>query len=103
MSDTSNTEDQEELTGGCIASCHITKDGKPVGFMYRDKPEFSGDSGWRFMSGEETEHYTSNPDNAGIYDIDTITALDQSIIPFLDALDGTAFEKSGDSFIPLED
>jgi hypothetical protein len=35
--------------GSCLASDRITVDGSPVGFMYRESPDGSGDSGWRFF------------------------------------------------------
>jgi hypothetical protein len=45
--------------GACIASDHITVDGKRVGYMYREKPDGPPDSGWRFFSGEESQAYAS--------------------------------------------
>lgn len=49
--------------GGCIASDKITVEGLPVGFMYREEPEEGWDSGWRFLSGTETEEYIDDAEN----------------------------------------
>ena len=41
--------------GGCMATDKITVDGELVDFMYREQPDFDSDSGWRFLSGTETQ------------------------------------------------
>jgi hypothetical protein len=42
----------------------------------------------------------SDPDNHAIYDVNTIANYDLSIIPFLNAREGSAFEKTrgGETF-----
>jgi hypothetical protein len=91
--------------GGCFASDRIVVDGQPVGFMYREEQDFKGDGGWRYFSGSESDDYANNPENIGIYDVNTIANYDPSIIPFLDAPVGSAFEKSqdGTSFVAVTD
>lgn len=79
--------------GGCIASDMITREGRKVGFMYREATTRNADSGWRFMSGFESEEYASDLDNQGVYDVNTIANYDPDIIPLLDAPVGTAFER----------
>ena len=76
---------------GCLATDRITVDGCKVGYMYREKPDNSGDSGWRFFAGDEDDSYANNPENSGIYDLNTICNDDPEIIPFLRAPAGTAF------------
>lgn len=79
--------------------------------MYREDPDRDVDSGWRFMSGFEDEAYLNNPDNHGIYDVNTIANYDPDIIPFLDAPTGSAFEREGgvgplrevDDFVPPDE
>jgi hypothetical protein len=83
--------------GACFASDMITVDGHPVCFMYREMPDNEVDSGWRFMSGLESDEYVNNPENISIYDVNTIANYDPSIIPFLDSPAGSAFEKGGSS------
>jgi len=83
--------------GGCIATDMITVDGYPVRFMYREAPDNDVDSGWRFMSGFEDDTYMDAPANHAVYDVNTIANYDPSIIPFLDAPEGSAFEKAPES------
>ena len=79
--------------GACSATDKITVEGKDVGWMCRVEPETQDDSGWRFLAGDESHDYLDNPDNHGIYDVNTICNYDQSIIPFLHAAPGTAYER----------
>lgn len=79
--------------GGCFATDMITCDGRRVGFMYREEADFVVDSGWRFMSGYESDEYMNNADNLTVYDVNTIANYDPDIIPFLDAPIGSAFER----------
>lgn len=83
--------------GGCIATDMITVEGYPVRFMYREAPDNDADSGWRFMSGYEDDSYMNNPANHAVYDVNTIANYDASIIRFLDAPEGSAFEKTPES------
>ena len=80
--------------GSCFATDKITVEGYPVRFMYREAPDDGIDSGWRFMSGFEDDTYIENPNNLGIYDVNTIANCDPSIIPFLEAPEGSVFEKT---------
>ena len=91
--------------GGCIATDRITVDGLPVRFMYREAPDNRVDSGWRFMSGFEGAAYMDDAANHGAYDINTIANYDPSIIPFLDAPEGSVFERTPESecFVAVTD
>ncbi len=79
--------------GGCIASDKITVEGLPVRFMYREKIDNPQDSGWRFLSGTESDEYMDNPNNHAVYDVNTIANYDQSILPLLKSPIGSVFEK----------
>ena len=79
--------------GACFATDKITVEGYPVRFMYREEPDNDVDSGWRFMSGFESDEYMDNPDNHGIYDLNTIANYDPSIITLLDSDIGSVYEK----------
>lgn len=80
--------------GGCIATDRIIVDGEKVNFMYRQKPDNDIDSGWNFFSGiNEDDDYINNPDNLGVYDVNTIANYDPSIIPFLDSPVNSTFER----------
>jgi hypothetical protein len=82
-----------EGRGSCFASDRITVDGKPVGFMYRDPPRNDIDSGWTFLSGDETQEFLDDPGNLGLYDVNTIANYDATIIHYLDAPALSAFER----------
>ena len=79
--------------GSCFASDRITVDCMSVGFMYREPPDNSTDSGWRFFSGEETQEYADIPTNFELYDINTIANYDPEIVQYLDAPAYSAFER----------
>jgi hypothetical protein len=86
-----------EGQGACIATDMITVEGLKVGFMYRERPDNDIDSGWRFMAGHESREYMDNPDNHGIYDVNSIANYDPDIIRYLDARFGSAFERNRES------
>jgi hypothetical protein len=92
-------------SGGCIASDRITVDGQPVGFMYREAPDHDADTGWRFLAGDESDEYMADSAKFGVYAVNTIANYDPSIIPLLDAPEGSAFEKAAGSgrFVAVED
>lgn len=79
--------------GGCIATDRITVDGELVGYMYREAPAMTIDSGWRFFSGTESQEYLDDPDNSQIYDVNTIANYDAAIIDYLDAPIGSHYER----------
>ena len=82
--------------GGCMATDKITVEGLPIGYMYREEPDFEFDSGWRFFSGTENQEYADNPNNVMIYDINTIANYDRSIIPYLQMPIGSELFKNQD-------
>jgi hypothetical protein len=84
-----------EGRGGCYATDMITVEGQKVGYMYREKPDFPEDSGWRFFSGKESKDYLEDANHTAIYDVNTIANYDPGIISLLDAPVGSAFERRG--------
>jgi len=91
--------------GFCMVSNKITVEGEKVGFMYREKPEDKNDSGWRFLSGTETQEYVDDPYTSKIMDVNTVANYDQAIIPYLKMPFGTELERleNSDEFIETED
>jgi hypothetical protein len=85
--------------GSCIASDRITIDGQLVGLMYRQEPTNDLDSGWRFLSGDESEEYANNPDNAGLFDVNTIANYDPAICRYIEAPIGTAVVRRGGELV----
>ena len=91
--------------GTCFATDMIVVRGKRVGFMYREAPDNDDDSGWRFMSGLEDQDYMDNPDNLGLYDVNTVANHDPTIIPLLGEPIGAVFERipGAANFRPVDD
>ncbi len=90
--------------GGCIASDEITVRGKKVGYMERNEPLNEKDSGWCFFAGTESDEFVNEPDNFGIYEVNTIANYDKEIIPFLASPNGSCFIRSEDgkpAFVPI--
>ena len=82
-----------EGADGCIATNRITVEGCKIGYCYREKPDGGWDSGWRFTAGDESEAYMEDPNNAGIYKLNTICNDDPDIIPLLNTPAPCAFER----------
>ena len=89
--------------GACYASDHITVDGKKVGFMYREEPDNDVDSGWRFLSGNESQEYLDDSNNLQIYDVNTIANYDQGIVALLSAPCGSAFARTASGDFVVDD
>jgi hypothetical protein len=87
---------------GCIATDRIMVDGAKVGYMYREEPDNGGDSGWRFTAGDESDDYMDNPDNSGIYDLNSICNSDPEIIPFLTEPYSSAFARDDNGIFKKE-
>ena len=82
-----------EGADGCIATNRITMEGCKVGYCYRENPDGGWDSGWRFTAGDESEAYMDDPNNAGIYKLNTICNDDPDIISLLNTPAPCAFER----------
>ena len=80
--------------GSCLATDRITVDGKPVGYMYREEGDSDQDSGWRFFAGDESDEYANDPENLGLFDVNTIANYDPAIIPLLSAPTGSAYARN---------
>lgn len=88
--------------GFVFATKMIVEGRRKVRFMYREQSDDPNDSGWRFFCGDEDQKYADNPDNIGIYDVNTILEIDDSILPLLDSPFGTAFEREDENALFTE-
>lgn len=89
-------EDEKPMvktSGHGMATRKITEEGEAIDFMYRDEPEFEGDSGWRFLSGSESQAYADNPNNWAVCGLKTLAGNDKAISPYLNHPVGTALER----------
>jgi hypothetical protein len=82
-----------EDANGCIATNRITVGGCKVGYCYREVPDGDWDSGWRFTAGDESEAYMDDPNNAGLYGLNSICNDNPDIIPLLHTPAPCAFER----------
>ena len=82
-----------EGADGCIATNRITVEGCKVGYCYREKADGDWDSGWRFTAGDESDEYMDDPNNAGIYSLNSICNDDPDIVPLLNTPAPCAFER----------
>lgn len=91
--------------GYIIASNQIMKDGKKIGYLYREKPEDENDSGWRVFSGDESQEYVDNSANFAMYNAVTIVELEPQLKNILDSDYPVTFERdqSEGHFIEVED
>lgn len=92
--------------GTCFASDMITVERFKVGFLYRQNPDFDGDSGWRFLTGFESDEYMNRGDNFALFDVNWIVNCDPEILEFLDSPVGSAFGRDpsvGNKFVEIKD
>ena len=78
---------------GCLATNRITVEGCKIGYCYREEPDGDWDSGWRFTSGDESNAYMDDPNNTGIYSLNSICNDDPDIIPLLSTAAPCVFER----------
>ncbi|QES87411.1 immunity protein Imm33 domain-containing protein [Rhizosphaericola mali] len=79
--------------GGLIVSKMVIESKIRPQFMYREKPMNPKDSGWRIFSGQESDEYTNDPNNSGIYNPSTLLQIDPSIAALLLKGIGSVFER----------
>lgn len=88
-----------EKFGFVLASRMLVDGRRKVRYMYHEATTNPQDSGWRFFCGDEDDEYVNNPDNIAIYDINTILAIDRSILPYLNCAEGVALEREDENAV----
>ncbi|MFA6128305.1 MAG: DUF2185 domain-containing protein [Bacteroidales bacterium] len=86
-------KDLIKLQGFGIVSNHITVDGMKVGYMYREERFDKEDTGWRFLSGTETQEYIDDPETSKVFSINAIANYDPAILPYIKLPEGTELER----------
>lgn len=90
----------------CVATEVITARQKPVSYAYRTVPATPTDSGWRFLSGSESEKYMNQPTHSVTCVLADFARQHPDVAPLLDHPAGSAFERFsvGEAFeaVPLE-
>lgn len=79
---------------GYVAISHqVMKEGKSVGYLYREATNDSDDSGWRVFSGEESQDYVDDPLNFAFYNASTLLEREPALANILLAEFPIAFER----------
>lgn len=75
-----------------LVSRRIVEEGWKVGFMYRSEPNNPADSGWRFLAGNEDEHYNSDVENILLMSLGKVCHdLDRDVYKYMSAPVGSEF------------
>lgn len=86
-----------EHFGYVLATKMLVEGKRKVRYMYHEEPDNSRDSGWRFFCGDEDDEYVNDPNHLAMYDINTILAIDKSILPYLSCAVGAAMEREDEN------
>ena len=94
----------EKYIKRCFATKKVLYDGAKVGYLYKEKPVYDDDSGWRFLAGDEADEYMDSGENSSYVSVGAVLREDDSFIRLLDREEGVAFlrEENGE-FIELDD
>lgn len=81
----------------CIVSNHIIHGDAELRWCFREKPASDLDSGWRFLSGIDTEAYINDPSNMSVCAWQTMVEIEPAVLPLLHMRVGTdlVFEHAG--------
>lgn len=65
-----------------------------VNYIYRTKPDNDEDSGWKILSGNETQEYINSTHNVQFVALGSLLNIDDSFIHLLSSDIGTAFKRN---------
>ncbi|MCV2485611.1 DUF2185 domain-containing protein [Flavobacterium sp. SH_e] len=91
-----NFEKFSSIGGLMVSKMIVDQNIKPC-FLYREKRTRPEDSGWRIFTGFESEEYTEDPNNIGIYNPSTILKIDPSLENILLKGVGSVYERTEDN------
>lgn len=86
----------------CFVNNQILYDGEFVNYLYREEPMEDDeerdyvDTGWRLMTGKETDEYMDNSDNFSFVSLGAVLSRDDSIIDVLESEIGSTFERNNE-------
>ncbi|EGC37493.1 hypothetical protein DICPUDRAFT_97239 [Dictyostelium purpureum] len=81
----------------CLVSNRILVDKENIGYIFREKPTFTNDSGWRIFEGDEPDDYMNKRENYQLVTIASVLNIDDSILLLLGASFDRHFELDSDS------
>lgn len=86
----------------CFVTKKILQENAPVNYIYREEPMEDDqdrdyvDTGWRILSGDESQEYMDNPENISLVSLGAVLSKDDSFIDLLESEIGTSFERNKD-------
>jgi hypothetical protein len=84
----------------CFATNKILYENAPINYIYREEPSEKDeerdyiDTGWRILSGDESDEYMDNSENISLVSLGTVLSRDDSFIDLLESEIGTSFERN---------
>jgi hypothetical protein len=76
-----------------IVSAMVAREGRTIGFLYREAPDRPDDSGWRIMAGDETQEYMDDAANAAVLPLRDLLERDPALEPILRESAPSSFER----------
>ncbi|MEU4745482.1 DUF2185 domain-containing protein [Actinosynnema sp. NPDC023658] len=92
-----------DLAKMAIVSARVAREGAPAGWLYRDEPSRDADSGWRVFAGDEAQEYIDDSRNAVLVPLRELIGADPALEAVFERPPGSAFERAGGTFVPVED
>jgi hypothetical protein len=84
----------------CFATNKVLYDNAPINYIYREEPMEKDeerdyiDTGWRILSGDESDEYMEDLENISLVSLGSVLKRDDSFIDLLDSEIGTSFERN---------
>jgi hypothetical protein len=90
--------------GYMTVSNRVMKDGEPVRYLYREKPDDTIDSGWRIFSGDETQEYADDAKNFAMYNASEVLDREPSLKNIIGAAYPVTFQRDDETgeFVEIE-
>jgi len=84
----------------CFVTNKVLYDNAPINYIYREEPMEKDeerdyiDTGWRILSGDESDEYMDNSENISLVSLGAVLSKDDSFIELLESEIGTSFERN---------
>ncbi len=90
----------EKYYDRCFVTNKVLYDNAPINYIYRENPMKKDeernyvDTGWRILSGDESDEYIDNPENISFVALGAVLSKDDSFVDLLNSEIGTSFERN---------
>ncbi len=84
----------------CLVTNKVLYENAPINYLYREEPMENDDkrdyvdTGWRILSGDETDEYMDDSENISLVSLGAVLSRDDSFIEVLESEIGTCFERN---------